>query len=190
MENKHYKNLEINDETYYDTRYIDCTFEDCKFERVKLETCELLDCEFINCTFINISSENSDLKSATILKSNIIGLNFSDFSSDLYSYASPIYKMNDSFIKYGMFIGTNLSKVDLKDNHFDECLFDDCNLVDAQFNNCEMRNTQITNSNLERADFRGAQDYYIDLKSNKLKDAYFTFPEVSNLLKSLDINID
>lgn len=43
---------------------------------------------------------------------------------------------------------------------------------------------------MEGADFRGAVEYIIDIKSNRLKGAKFSFPEVVNLLGALEIVID
>lgn len=189
-EREHHKDLDISDEVYRDLRFIDCTFEDCKFQSMTIDNCEFLDCEFINCNIVSLTSETSDVKSATIKKSNLIGVNWSELISDQYSYASPIYKMNETFLKYNTFSMLNLSKVDFKQNTFDECLFDQCELNDSKFNDSVFTNSQITNSNLERSDFKGAKDYYIDLKTNKIKDARFSYPEVTNLLNSLDITID
>lgn len=190
FENEHYKDLDINNEMYTDLRFIDCLFEDCKFHTIALDNCEFIDCEFVNCNVVTLKANNTDVRNATVSKSNLIGINWSELLPSSYKYASPIYKMNDSFLKYNTFSQLNLSKIDFKENIFDECMFDECNLSDSKFNDSEFKNTTITNSNLERADFKDALGYYIDIKSNRLKKARFSFPEVSNLLDSLDITID
>ena len=38
--------------------------------------------------------------------------------------------------------------------------------------------------------FRGAQGYAVDLETNRLSKARFSFPEVVGLLSSLDIKIE
>lgn len=75
-------------------------------------------------------------------------------------------------------------------NTLSESYFDNCSLVESSFNQTKFDNTQIMNCDLRKADFRNASGYYIDLEFNKIKGAKFTYPEVSNLLNSLDIIIE
>ena len=70
------------------------------------------------------------------------------------------------------------------------CLFDGCQLAEAKFKNCRLSGTQFTGCNLQKADFRGAAGYSIDLATNRLKAARFSFPEVVRLLDGLGIQID
>lgn len=69
-------------------------------------------------------------------------------------------------------------------------MFEECNLKDSSFEKSLLNTTQFTNRDLRGADFREATGYQIDINTNKLKGAKFSFPEVINLLSGLEINID
>lgn len=43
---------------------------------------------------------------------------------------------------------------------------------------------------MQKADFREARENQIDIETNKLSSARFSFPEVISLLKSIGIRID
>ncbi|WP_456300159.1 pentapeptide repeat-containing protein [Romboutsia faecis] len=62
--------------------------------------------------------------------------------------------------------------------------------MDANFKHICFEYTQFTQCNMTRSDFRGTYGYIIDIQSNKLKKAKFSFLEVRNLLISIDIVID
>ena len=68
------------------------------------------------------------------------------------------------------FIETDLSKGDLRQTDFE--------------------NSRFFKTNLSSADLRGAKNYCIDIKSNLIKKARFSLPEVMLLLNSLDITIE
>ena len=93
-------------------------------------------------------------------------------------------------LKYAAFAQMKLSRFDFSGCELLECLFDGCQLAEAKFKNCRLSGTQFTGCNLQKADFRGAAGYSIDLATNRLKAARFSFPEVVRLLDGLGIQID
>lgn len=189
IESQEFINIELYGERIDGIRFYDCIFKDCKFEDMTVENCDFLDCTFENSSIVNIHNKNTVIKTVSFYETNLIGVNWSEFVSDM-GYSRPIYKIKDSFLKYNTFHEMDLKKNDFSKNVFHDCTFESCDLEETKFKDCDMKNTQIHNSNLKHTDFRGAKDYYIDIESNWLTKAKFSFPEVTNLLESLDIDIE
>ena len=68
--------------------------------------------------------------------------------------------------------------------------FYEANLKKAYFNNSVLTQTIFNKANLTDADFRGARDYFINLRETNIKKAKFSMPEALALLYSLEIIID
>lgn len=69
------------------------------------------------------------------------------------------------------------------------------NLLIADFSERDFRNTDFEKSifsktNLYKVNFKGAKNYYIDIKNNNIKKAKFSLPEALSLLDTLDIEIE
>lgn len=71
-----------------------------------------------------------------------------------------------------------------------ESIFEECDLQESNFRNCRLEATQFFRCDVRKADFREAKGYVIDIPSNKLRQAKFSFPEVVSLLDSLEIKIE
>lgn len=69
-------------------------------------------------------------------------------------------------------------------------MFDGCDLQESNFQNCRLEKTQFTRCDIRKSDFRNSSGYVIDIASNKLKQAKFSYPEVVWLLNSLEIQIE
>ena len=65
-------------------------------------------------------------------------------------------------------------------DNFNMNSFGGCNLTDTEFFRCD----------IQKADFRKATGYKIDVITCNIKKAKFSAPEVYNLLASLDIKIE
>ena len=102
----------------------------------------------------------------------------------------PISKLSDCFLKYAAFIKMNFIRFDFSSNSIQESAFDECNLRESNFKGCQLERTHYTNCDMRKADFRETSGYQIDLKSNNLENARFSFPQAINLLNCLGIKID
>ena len=97
---------------------------------------------------------------ASFHKSILQTCNFTDLKLEGISFAG-------STIREVYFTNTDLSKAD----------FTDTDLLGTTFHQC----------NLRSADFRGAKNYFVDLKTNDLRKARFSLPEAMSLLQCFDI---
>jgi uncharacterized protein YjbI with pentapeptide repeats len=70
-----------------------------------------------------------------------------------------------------------------------EVYFTNTDLQEADFTETDLLGTLFHQCNLTQSDFRNAKNYGINIQTNNLKKAKFSFPEAINLLKCLDIEI-
>lgn len=81
-------------------------------------------------------------------------------------------------------------KFDFSGNSIQESVFEQCNLTESNFQGCRLEKTQFYKCDIRTADFRNAAGYMIDITSNNLTNARFSYPDVIHLLDSLQIKID
>ncbi|EJO5349147.1 pentapeptide repeat-containing protein [Clostridium botulinum] len=189
FENKKIKDLKFKNEIISNKEYIDCDFYNCNFIDVEFNNCLFKGCTLNNCNMNSVIFKFSTMKNATLNESEFIGINWNTLKGDSFS-TGPINTVRECFFKYNNFISMRLNNFNFSGSKFKESLFEECDLIDANFKDVRFESTQFTQCNMTMADFRGAYGYAIDIKSNKLKKAKFSFPEVTNLLNSIDIVID
>jgi uncharacterized protein YjbI with pentapeptide repeats len=129
------------------------------------------------------------MKNSVLIESEFIGINWNTLKGDSFS-AEPINAARKCFFKYNNFISMKLNNFSFSGSKFQESLFEDCDLIEADFKDVRFESTQFIQCNLVKSDFRGAYGYAIDIQSNNLKKAKFSFPEVTSLLNSIDIVIE
>ena len=54
----------------------------------------------------------------------------------------------------------------------------------------DFERSRFSKTNLSGADFRGARNYYIDVRNNNVKKARFALPEAMSLLGSFEVIIE
>ena len=102
----------------------------------------------------------------------------------------PIQKLNKCYLKYNNFENMNFKKFDFIQSSILESVFENCNLAESNFKNCELKNTEFSGCDLRKSDFRKATGYNINLATNRIKGARFSYPEVINLLNPFEIVIE
>lgn len=195
MQKNYYEEQVINGQKYQDRtieqcKFIDCTFENCLFENCKITGCVFVNCKFYNCNVISLTSKNSELKNASFQKCNLIGIHCWNELLPAGNYIRAVDKLESCCMKYNSFIEMPFRKFDFSGNIIQESVFEECNLQESNFKDCRLDATQFFKCDIRKADFRGAQGYAIDIPSNKMRQAKFSYPEVMSLLASLEIKID
>jgi fluoroquinolone resistance protein len=143
---------------------MDCVFNECILSAVITTDCRLNGMKFTGCKVIGMDwTKAHKVRDLEFRQSQI---NYSNFR---FLSLSKI-KMIKCEAKEVDFIETDLSGGDFQDTDFEKSLFFKTNLTDANF--------------------QGARNYYIDVKSNILKKTHFSMPEAMGLLQTLDIIID
>ncbi len=195
MQQTFYEEQLIKDKKYQNItkehcKFIDCTFENCSFEDCRIMGCVFINCKFYNCNIISFTSKHSEVKNAAFEKCNLIGVHCWNDLLPVGRYAHSIDKFKACCMKYNSFIEMPFRKFDFSGNTIQESIFEKCDLQESNFQDCPLEATQFFQCDIRKADFRDAKGYEIDIPSNKIKQAKFSYPEVTGLLKSLEIIID
>jgi fluoroquinolone resistance protein len=180
-QHKRFENISYEDKVVEGREFFDCTFY-----KSNLKGCTFLDCIFEKCTFEDCDLSLIKLKSTAltgikVLNSKAIGIMWSE-ASNPFSVS-----FNASQISYSNFFGKNMKK-----GQFIKCVaaevdFSECNMSTANFTGTDLRNTRFHNTDLTGATFVGAENYFIDPKTNKIKGAKFNLPGALSFLAALDI---
>lgn len=184
------KNKKFENITKEYCKFIDCNFENCSFEDCKIIGCAFVNCKFYNCNIISLTSQHSEVKNAVFQKCNLIGIHCWKELLPVGKYGHSIDKLDNCYMKYNSFIEMAFRKFDFSGNILQECMFEECDLQESNFQDCRLEATRIFRCDIRKADFRNAIGYVIDIPSNKMKQAKFSYPEVTTLLNSLEIKID
>lgn len=195
MPEHYYEEQVIKDRKYQNitkeqSKFIDCTFENCSFEDCSITGCVFVNCKFYKCNIISLTSKHSEMKNAAFHKCNLIGIHCWNELLPAGKFAHSIEKLEGCYLKYNSFIEMPFRKFDFAGNIIQESAFEECDLQESNFRDCQLEATQFFRCDIRKADFRDAKGYVIDIPSNKLKQARFSYPEVTSLLASLDIKID
>ena len=187
---KTYEDQEFNQVTQgatelSDLKFVDCQFNNCRFEDLTLTNVQLQECSFSHCTIANVTTTFSAGRNLQFEQCNLIGISWGELVIDKYSLV--IDRLTNSLLKYNNFIGMELPNFSFTTNEILNSNFEDCNFQKAQFNGCELADTQFISDDLRRADFTAAHNYFVDLQTNRIEKASFSFPDVMGLLESLDI---
>lgn len=195
MQETFYEEKLIKDQKYQNVakeqcKFIECTFENCVFEDCKIIGCVFVNCKFYNCNLISLTSQHSEVKNTAFQKCNLIGIHCWNDLLPAGKYTHSIDVLKNCFMKYNSFIEIPFRKFDFSSNIIQESIFEECDLQESNFRDCRLEAAQFFRCDIRKADFRGAIGYAIDIPSNKLKQAKFSYPEVTSLLNSLEIKID
>lgn len=98
--------------------------------------------------------------------------------------------MKDQYYEYKKIESQKFTEELFEGCEFLECEFENCTFEECTVQNCRLNATQFIKNDIRGANFRGAAGYQIDITTNKMKNAKFSFPEVVSLLSGLDIKID
>lgn len=188
LENERFENMTLTEEELIGKELTACTFVNCVLENCKFTACKIMDCSFEGCRIINPVLERSSMMDCTFSRCSLLGVNWSALLGG--GYLIPIAALYDCQLKYNHFVEINFAKFDFSGNAIIASLFADCNLSGSRFTQCELDRTEFFRCDLTKADFRNAAGYVIDLETNVLKRARFSFPEVVNLLQATGIIIE
>ena len=185
-----YENLDfcsviIEEKNITDKHFYYCRFENCCFKNIIVQSCSFHECDFLNCTIENVRMRDTGLKLNNLYDCKLLNLR--------WCIGKSIFPPFESFLnctaKFNDFYELELKGYDFSTCTFIDCTFEKCNLEECNFSNTKLNGTSFSNNNLSKARFENASGYRIFIENNKLKGAVFSYPEVLELLKDLDISI-
>lgn len=189
FENEKVEKLQYNDEVLEGIEYYNCKFYNCDFTNLKMKKCKFIDCEFYNCALRNVKFEFCQIKNACFSNSLLMGINWLELQ-EKGAISFPVETLNNCVIRYNNFVESNLASFDFSSSTISDSRFQDCLLMKASFKNVSFKDTSFSKCNLGFSDFRGANDYDIDINNNLLTRAKFSFPTAICLLNSINIEIE
>jgi fluoroquinolone resistance protein len=167
----------------------DKEFEECCFIKLnltdyKIEQCKFINCSFENCILSAIKPGNSSFNEVDFKECKVIGCDWTlAKKTDSLSFCN-------SQISYSNFRFLKLPKLKLISCIAKETDFTEADLSEGDFTATDFEGAIFFKTNLIRANFKKARNYLIDIKSNNISKAKFSYPEAMNLLKSLDITVE
>jgi uncharacterized protein YjbI with pentapeptide repeats len=122
---------------------------------------------------------------STFIECKLVGAEFFKCESKFFTI-----QVKQCFLQFCNFSGLPLKKTSFNGSKIIECYFTQVNLTECDFRDTDLSGSVFHESELSKADFRGARNYDIDVRNNKVKKAKFSFPEAIALLRNFEIEID
>lgn len=189
FEGEEFENISLAEEVFDRCEFIDCKFVNCSFEDCKVVYCNFSECKFIKCNIIGLGSEYSEVKFIEFDDCILVGINWSSLLP-LGRFSKPIQRIVNCKLKYNTFSKMSFRKFCFSDSSITGSMFAECNLIESNFRKCDLSETEFFRCDISKADFRDSTGYRIDIMSNKMKGARFSYPEAINLLYSLGVKIE
>lgn len=186
FENTTIQHLNMQNDEVINKQYTNCIFKSCMYIDTKVKHCKFVDCKFDHCTIIHPIVDDCIVMNCNFVHSRLMSINWSDVESDLMP---SINSIKNCQLSDQTFANLNLKEIDFSNNLIKHTLYSNCYLKESDFSNCDLEQTSFEQCDLRKAIFEDAYSYYINTKTCKLKDAVFSFPEVVNLLKDLEIKV-
>ena len=161
-----------------------CTFSGCVFLNIDLTDIKFNTCVFENCDLTMAILKQKSFVNARFFNCKLLGLRFDhcdtftlsfQFEECVLSFAS-FYKLK---LKNTKFVNCKLEEVEFIQTDLSNAIFDGCDLIRAAFEN----------TILENADLRTASNFSINPEFNRIKNAKFSYGNISGLLDNFQISI-
>jgi fluoroquinolone resistance protein len=181
-----FENIEGNELRLEDAEFEQCTFKACTFQTAHFSKCRFLNCTFTRCNLSLITCDQSSILDTNFEECKITGVNWLSLSDRL----GISFTFKKCLLDYDIFTGLKLKKIKIQDCSCHSVDFAECDLSESVLTGTDLTDATFLHTNLIKSDLRGALGYNISVFDNKLSKAQFSFPEVMNLLKNLNIEIE
>jgi fluoroquinolone resistance protein len=176
--------ISLSNEHLASKLFEECEFNGCTFINCRLEKCRFLNCKFNECIISAVIPVDCRWIEPGFTKCKVMGI---DWTKTL-ELRDPVFK--ESQINYSSFKLMKLPGIKLINCEAREVDFTHADLSRGDFKNTDFEGSRFFKTDLTDADLKGSKNYLIDVKNNTLKKTRFSYPEVIDLLKSLDIIIE
>ncbi|MBX3081305.1 MAG: pentapeptide repeat-containing protein [Anaerolineae bacterium] len=185
-----FKKVSLKQEVVRGKEFDSCTFTRCTFQETTFLNCKFNDCTFLDCNFKMVSLNGSTFLGTRFEQSELVGINWTETT---WRTTKTLLNKPVDFvacvINYSVFIGLNLTKVNIVRCSAKNVAFDEANLTKADCSYTDFEDSRFVGTNLTEADFTGATHYAIDVRQNTVKKAKFSLPEAMSLLRYFDITL-
>lgn len=184
IEKQIFKSEDYSKKSFEYHSFINCSFNNCNFSESLLWNAKFCSCTFTGCNFSLVKLDGSRMQDVQFIDCKIVGAEF--FKCER-AFFSTCFK--NCLLHYCNFSDLNMKNTAFTESKLKENYFTNASLNGADFSETDLSGTIFHNCDLSKADFSSAKCYDIDPRTNKIKKAKFSLPEVVGLLRGLDIII-
>lgn len=182
-----FEDLDLRAEVLEDITFLDCIFEACQLTEASLKRSTFSGCTFRNCDLSMANVTDAEFTETLFEATLAVGVNWALSSES--AYLGTDLNFEDCTLKYGVFMGLDLSKRRFVNCNLQEADFSGAKLVETDLKGSDLAGSLFRNCDLTKANFVGAKNYRINVRENKLKGAKFSIPEALGLLSGLEIEL-
>lgn len=187
-DSKTFHGLELKKAVLEDLTFYACRFEDCDFNEATFRRSRFVECAFSRCDLSMVEVTDAEFSEVEFEETLVLGVNWSVISQTLMLPST--LRFSGCTLNYATFKNLNLSG-----SAFDGCVahevdFKGVKLTKASFVGTDLARSTFQGNDLSEVDLRGAKNYQIDVRTNQVKGARASFPEVIGLLAGLGIELD
>lgn len=170
----------------------DCLFTGCRLEGALVENCQFSGCRFEGCKITAPKFRATQMLSCDFADCALSGVDWSALLDERKREMGflPFDSLSGCSLRHCVFFGLDLKSFNFSRTDLSGSVFDGCRLEGASFQECRLGGTSFAQNDLSSADFRGAEEYFFSLESNRVKGARFSLPEAVNLLSALGVVIE
>lgn len=170
----------------------DCLFQSCRFTELSLVNCRFSGCRFVDCKVAAPKLRGCQMFSCDFENCALSGVDWSALLDERKREMGflPFDSLNGCSLRHCVFFGLDLKSFNFSRTDLSGSVFDGCRLEGASFQECRLGGASFAQNDLSGADFRGAEEYFFSLESNRVKGARFSLPEAVNLLSALGVVIE
>jgi len=152
---------------------------------VDLTYTSFTECEFEACDLSSAKIRNTAFKDVVFRDCKLLGVKFENCNTFLLQFY-----FEGCRIDYATFYKLKLPKTTFKKCSLKEADFSNADISGSDFSNCDLSGAVFENTNIEKVDFRTAENFAIHLENNKVRKARFSQDGLKGLLSKYDLIID
>ncbi len=176
--------LSLTGEIVKGVTFEECVFEDCRFLDCSFEKSRFISCRFDGCVISAPNLLSCRFNQPVFNRCKVIGI---DWTRVMYLKEPEFHGCQLNYSNYRML---KIPKTKMLNCEAKEVEFTETDFTGAVFTGTDFAKSRFFKTNLTGADLRGAKNYSIDIASNIISKAQFSYPDVVSLLNNLDIIIE
>ena len=180
--------VDLQKTTIKKRRFEECIFNNCAFDESVFMDCVIRDCVFKNCSMSLLKVNGSSFSRVTFCKCKMQGINWTEAAWQKISLGCPL-SFEDCTISYSTFVSLVFDEMKMVNCIANDVDFREVVLKNADFSYTDLSESLFMECDLSYADFSNAKNYQIDVTSNNVYKAKFSFPEAMSLLLFFEIEI-
>ena len=185
VEDKTFNAIDFSKKTLEKGEYFSCIFKNCNFFESDLSNIIFEDCEFRDCNLSSVKVNNTSFQGAYLKDCKILAVLFSNINPFLNSFYFDNCNLN-----YSSFYKLKLISSRFMNSQLEEVDFVEADLISCNFSKSNLQLTKFENTKIDKADFRTAINFAIDLELNSHQKTIFSKENLEGLLSKYNIIIE